>query len=89
MEIEYDPNKNALNLKKHGIALSFAAFLDWDNALVWVDDRFHYDELRLVGLVPHENTLYTIAYAERGEIWRIISLRRAERREVEYYVDTI
>jgi uncharacterized protein len=42
MQIEFDPAKDAANLAKHGASLSLAGELDWDAALVWVDDRFGY-----------------------------------------------
>jgi uncharacterized DUF497 family protein len=64
---------------KHGVSLAIACELDWDAALVWVDERFKYGELRLIAL----------AFVERGEIQKIISLRRATRREVKHYVENI
>lgn len=36
----------------------------------------------MIGLVPEGNTLYYVAFANRGDVLRIISLRLAERREV-------
>jgi len=63
--------------------------LDWDAALVWVQDRFDYDELRMIALAPKTNTLYYVAFIERGSRRRIISLRRATRREVKHYVENI
>lgn len=86
MEIEFDPQKNAANQEKHKVSLALAGELDWDAALVWLDDRFEYDELRMVALAPHGDTLYYVAYVDRGEVLRIISLRRATRREVRFYV---
>lgn len=65
MQIEFDPNKDAGNQSKHGVSLALAVELDWEAALVWVDDRFEYGEAR-----------------------RIISLRRANRREVKHYVNS-
>jgi hypothetical protein len=61
--------------------------LVWDEALVWIDPRFGYDELRMVGLVPKGNRLYYVAFVDRGETRRVISLRYAERREVKHYVE--
>ncbi len=87
MRFEYDSAKNELNQAKHGLALSLASELAWDEALVWVDPRFEYDELRMVGLVPHGDRLYYVAFVDRGRIRRIISLRFAERREVKHYVE--
>lgn len=73
----------------HGVSLKLACELDWDAALVWVDDRFEYEELRMIALAPKTQTLYYVAFVERGEIQRIISLRRANRREVKHYVQSI
>ena len=89
MRIEFDPAKDALNRARHGVSLRLARELDWDAALVWIDDRFDYDELRMIALAPKTNTLYYVAFLERGGRRRIISLRRATRREVQHHVDNI
>ena len=86
MQLKFDPKKNKENIASHGLSLSFAEKLVWDEALVWVDERFEYDEIRLIALAPEGNTLYYVAFVDRDEIRRPISLRRAERREVKYYV---
>ena len=65
------------------------AELDWEAALVWVDDRFDYAELRMIALAPKTETLYYVAFVDRGDARRIISLRRANRREVKHYVESI
>ena len=57
--------------------------------LVWVDDRFEYAELRVIALAPKAKILYYVAFVDRGEVRRIISLRRANRREVKHYVKSI
>ena len=87
MTVELDPAKNAANIATHDVSLAVANDLDWDAALVWVDDRFEYDELRMLALAPETNTLYYVAFVERGVNKRIISIRRATRREVKYYVE--
>lgn len=87
MDIEFDPAKDALNQAKHGVSLALARDLDWDAALVWIDDRFGDSELRMIALAPATGTLYYLAFVERGEVHRIISLRRATRREVKHYVE--
>lgn len=86
MLIDFDPAKDATNVGKHGVSLALAGQLDWDSALVWVDDRFDYDERRMIALAPETNTLYYTAFVDRGAVRRIISLRRATRREVKHYV---
>ena len=87
MRIDFDPTKDKLNFIDHGLSLSFARELAWDEALVWVDERYEYDELRMIGLVPEASRLYYVAFVDRGKVRRVISLRLAERREVKYYVE--
>ena len=89
MKIEFDPDKDASNLGKHGVSLALAERLDWDAALVWIDQRFPYPELRMIALAPETDTLYYVAFIEHDEVRRIISLRRATRREVIHYVQSI
>jgi uncharacterized DUF497 family protein len=38
MQIEFDPAKDASYQAKHGVSLALAEELDWEAALVWVDD---------------------------------------------------
>jgi uncharacterized protein len=85
--IDFDPAKDRINQTRHGLSLSFATKLVWDEALVWVDDRFEYDELRMSGLVPEGNRLYYVAFVDREAVRWVISLRHAERREVKHYVE--
>jgi uncharacterized protein len=89
MRIEFDPTKDAANKTKHGVSLSVAGELDWESALVWVDDRFEYNEIRMIALAPRTAILYYVAFVDRGEVRRIISLRRANRREVKHYVESL
>ena len=87
MRIEFDPAKDSTSQAKHGASLSVAVELDWEAALVWVDERFEYGETRMIALAPRVNILYCVAFVDRGEVRRIISLRRANRREVKHYVE--
>ena len=89
MRIDFDPVKDKENLAKHGVSLALAADLDWEAALVWVDARFEYNELRMVALAPKTGILYYVAFVDRGKLLRIISLRRAIRREVKRYVESL
>ena len=42
-----------------------------------------------IALAPKDNILYCVAFVDRGEVRRIISLRRANRREVKHYVENL
>jgi len=87
VRIEFDPVKDAANQTKHGLSLALAGELNWEAALVWVDDRFEYKETRMIALAPKTEILYYVAFVDRGKARRIISLRLANRREVKRYVE--
>ena len=89
MQIDFDPGKDATNLSKHGLSLAAAAELSWDAALVWIDDRADYGEVRMVALAPIGDVLCFVAFVDRESRRRIISLRRANRREVNHYAKAI
>lgn len=39
MHIEFDPAKDLAKQDKHGVSLALAVELDWEAALMWVDER--------------------------------------------------
>jgi len=88
MQIEYDPDKDALNRRKHGISLDEAKRFEWDTALIEVDARFNYGEWRMTGLGYLGLRLVHITFVDRGDARRIISLRKANKREERHYAST-
>ena len=82
MKITFDPNKDAINQKKHGASLCLAGQIEWDSAVVWLDSRFAYDEPRMSGLGFVGLTLFYVAFVDEGDSRRIIHLRRATKLEV-------
>jgi len=86
MQIEFDPEKDAINRQKHGISLIEAERLDWDTSITWPDNRYDYDEERVVGWGLIDGTLYYVAFVEREDITRVFSLRPANKKEMEQYV---
>lgn len=87
MDITYDTAKNDTNTEKHGVSLAAAAEFEWDEALVWNDERKIYGEARMcaIGYIGHR--LYYVVYVDREEFRRIISLRKANSREVKRYAE--
>ncbi len=85
MRIEFDVGKDRQNRVKHGIPLSFARYLNWDEGFCWPDARFAYTEFRMRGLVPGGDAIYFVAFVERGHALRILSLRKANREEEKIY----
>jgi uncharacterized DUF497 family protein len=88
MNIEFDSAKNALNIKTHGISLADAALLDWDTIHVFVDTRKNYGETRYIGYAYIGNHMYCVIFTIRQDNIRIISLRKANSREVKRYDKT-
>ena len=87
MEIEFDPAKEARNLKKHGISLSEVERFEWGSAYVYPDDK-HHDEIRECAIGYIDNHLYYLVFVERFEKIRLISLRRATPKEVRRYANS-
>jgi uncharacterized DUF497 family protein len=85
MQFSCDPNKSRTNYFKHGIVLEFAQYLDWTKEVVWQDARYNYNEVRMSGLVPLEGKVYAVVYVVRAEFTRMISLRKANKREAKHY----
>jgi uncharacterized DUF497 family protein len=85
MKFNFDSNKDAINLAKHQLSLADAAKLDWMAALIWVDSRRDYGEIRQIGLVPINQRLYVVVFVDKKTERRIISLRKANNREYERY----
>ena len=89
MKIEFDPDKDAINRAKHGLSLTLAGSLEWDLMVCREDDREEYGELRLACYAPVGSKVYAVVFCEQGEFYRIISLRKAEPKEVKYYASQI
>ena len=49
------------------------------------DDRKDYGELREIGYAVIESRLYCVVFTQRGDIFRVISLRKANNREIDRY----
>ena len=85
MTVTFDPAKDAANMAKHGVSLALATELELDAMLTWPDTRRDYGEPRMVGLAPWGTRLYFLVYVDRSQGRRIISLRKANDREVKIY----
>ena len=79
---DWDEDKRTANLAKHGVDFALAERFDWTTANPVVDDRHDYGEVREVadGLIGDE--LYHMVFTRREGRIRIISLRRANRKEM-------
>ena len=86
IEFEWDEAKSNRCFTERGFDFAYVAraFLD-PNRIVRVDDRWDYGEERyqLIGMIEHR--VFFVAYTIRGRTIRIISARKANRREVHDY----
>ena len=83
MDIEFDPAKDETNQRKHGISLAAAAQMDMHT--IRLDTRRAYGEQRYRAYGSIDGRLYMLALTYRGMVTRAISLRKANRKEIERY----
>ena len=84
MDFEFDPDKSATNLMKHGIDFLEAQALWEDADRLIVPARTQGDaRYMLVGKMGQKH--WSAIFTYRGEAVRIISVRRARKEEVDAY----
>ncbi len=86
MKLEWNLQKAAENLRKHGVNFADAVIaLEDDNALT-IEDKDH-DEQRFktLGMGPNLNILYVVYTVRESDCIRIISARKADRGEIKQY----
>ena len=88
MSIEFDSGKDARNRAKHGILLARAAEFFEESFKEIEDLRAEYGERRFIAYGFIEERLFACVYVWRGEYRRIVSLCKANRREIDAYRQT-
>jgi uncharacterized DUF497 family protein len=78
--IAFDPAKDAINRTKHGVSLALAAQFDWLTGRVQ-PARTVGGESRWKLIVLFEGIAYSVIFTRRAEVFWIISLRHASRKE--------
>ena len=86
---DWDERKRAANLAKHGVDFAAVSAFEWETALTSPDERGGYPEPRFLSLGFIGDRLHAVAWTPRDGGRRIISLRKANRREVRRYADAI
>jgi uncharacterized DUF497 family protein len=88
MRFEWDEKKARSNEVKHGVSFELAPLFEFDNAVVTVDDDLDYGEERLKAIGIIRANIYVLVYTETDDIVRVISLRKADRKETRDYVES-
>ncbi len=87
MEFEWDSIKNQRNIEKHGIDFMDAVRIFERPTLTVVDNRRNYGEKRIAAMGAIEDVILYVVYTVRDNVLRIISARRANRRERKKYFE--
>jgi uncharacterized protein len=84
MEFEFDPEKSAMNKKKHGIDF-FEAQVLWDDADLIEIPAKTVDEPRFMFIGKIAAIHWSGVLTYRGDTVRIISVRRSRKEEIAIY----
>jgi uncharacterized DUF497 family protein len=89
MKFEWNEDKRLINLQKHGIDFADVwQIFDYDVA-TGIDNRFDYGEIRFLSFGFLRGDVVVVAHTENDDVFRIISVRKAEKYEQEIYFDSI
>lgn len=85
IEIAFEPDKNAVNIRDRGLSFALASAFDFETAVYVIDTRKDYGETRIRALGYLGKRLHVLVFAETEKGIRVISFRRANKREVKHY----
>ncbi len=86
MRFQFDPTKAANNLRKHGVSFADAEGVFFDPLAIHREDPDAEGEERFVAVgLGSAGQFLVVVYVFRGDEVRVISARRATRREVTDY----
>lgn len=85
MRIEFDPAKNSWNVQARGLSFERVGEFDFETAYIVADTRRDYGEVRFRALGLLEGRLYALVFTLLADGIRVISFRKANRREVVLY----
>jgi len=89
MIYEWDEAKNRKNITKHGLSFEDADHVFSGPCVSFIDDRFDYGEERIITLGLLAGRVVIIAHTPRDDGTRIISMRKANRREQQIYQERL
>lgn len=84
MRIEFDPDKNVWNIRERDLSFERVGAFDFGTAIYAVDKRRD-GETRVRALGYLDNRLHALVFVEVAQGIRIISFRKANKREEAHY----
>lgn len=88
MDVGFDPAKDARNIASRGLSFARVVDFDWSSALVKEDTRRDYGERRFQALGLIDGRLHMLVFTPRTGLIHVISLRKANAREIRRYEET-
>jgi uncharacterized DUF497 family protein len=85
MEVSYDPAKGERNISERGLSFERVAEFDFETALIEADGRQDYGEARMTAIGRLDGVPHVLIFTMRGDVLRVISFRKANKREVRRY----
>jgi len=85
MEFEWDEKKNDINFKKHGLRFELTKYIFKNPIYRIIDDRNDYGEIRMIGIGQFDGRTFITVFTYRNNKIRIISLRKANKKEKSLY----
>ena len=86
MRFEWDKTKRRTNISKHGVDFTHVEAFQWEAARIWTYLRKGEQRFTAYGYIG--NHLHVLVYTERESILRVISLRRATKKDRRRYAAT-
>jgi uncharacterized DUF497 family protein len=85
MDFEWDTAKSSCNFDERGFGFDAAALIFVGPVIEWCDVREVWGEARIVAVGAVEEMILAVVYTDRGDVRRIISARRARKKEIELW----
>ena len=85
MKVEFDAAKRAGTLEQRGLDMARAGEVLDGATLTIEDDRMDYGETRYITIGFLDERMVVLVWTPRGDVHRIISMRKANDREIQTY----
>jgi uncharacterized protein len=85
MIIDFDPTKNAKNIRERGLSFERTAEFNFLSATYLLDDRQDYGEERQIAIGYLDGRLHFLCFVQIPDGIRVVSFRKANSREARKY----
>ena len=85
INLSYNQAKNESNILLRGLDFNLVKDFNWFLATIFEDTRKNYGENRFVVIGSIDERIYVVIFTPRGNKIHVISLRKANKREVKKY----